>query len=99
MMENTITSPSCLEEARTRLTEEFVFLYAVGILLSGLLLTAIGVQQIEIYYAVYLIEFLVATELVASLRQSLGINLRIFILVFLTGFVYVVIERIVQILG
>jgi hypothetical protein len=88
-----------LEEARTRLTEEFVFLYAVGILLSGLLLTAIGVQQIEIYYVVYLIEFLVVTELAASLRQSLGSSLRIFILVFLAGFLYTLIERILQILG
>lgn len=83
----------------TRLAEKYIFLYASAILLSGLLLIGIGVQQIEIFYAVYLIEFLIATELVASFRKSLERNLRPFILVFLAGFLYTVVERILQILG
>ena len=87
-----------MEGKRTRLIERYVYFYAVAILLSGLLLIGIGVQQIEIYYAVYLIEFLVATELVASFRKSLERNLRPLILVFLAGFLYTVIERIIQIL-
>ena len=87
-----------MEGKRTRLVERYVYYYAVAILLSGLLLIGIGVQQIEIYYAVYLIEFLVATELVASFRKSLERNLRPLILVFLAGFLYTVIERIIQIL-
>ena len=87
-----------MEGKRTRLIERYVYFYAVAILLSGLLLVGIGVQQIEIYYAVYLIEFLVATELVASFRKSLERNLRPLILVFLAGFLYTVIERIIQIL-
>jgi len=81
-----------------RLIEKYIFAYALAILLSGLLLIGIGVQQIEIYYAVYLIEFLVATELIASFRKSLERNLRPLILVFLAGFLYTVIERIIQIL-
>ena len=81
-----------------RLIERYVLLYALAILLSGLVLVGIGVQQIEIYYAVYLIEFLIATELVASFRKSLERNLRPIILVFLAGFLYTVIERIIQIL-
>ena len=87
-----------MEGKRSRLIERYVYFYAVAILLSGLLLVGIGVQQIEIYYAVYLIEFLVATELVASFRKSLERNLRPLILVFLAGFLYTVIERIIQIL-
>jgi hypothetical protein len=87
-----------LEEKKTRLVEKYVYAYALAILLSGLLLIGIGVQAIEIYYAVYLIEFLVATELVASFRKSLERNLRPLILVFLAGFLYTVIERIIQIL-
>ena len=87
-----------MEGKRTRLVERYVYYYAVAILLSGLLLIGIGVQQIEIYYAVYLIEFLVATELVASFRKSLERNLTPLILVFLAGFLYTVIERIIQIL-
>ena len=81
-----------------RLVEKYVFFYAAAILLSGLLLMAIGVQQIEIYYAVYLIEFLVAIELAASLRRSLTRHLRPIILVFLLGFLYIVAQRILQIL-
>jgi hypothetical protein len=81
-----------------RLVEKYVFFYAAAILLSGLLLMAIGVQQIEVYYAVYLIEFLVAVELVASLRRSLERNLRPIVLAFLLGFLYTVAQRILEIL-
>jgi len=69
------------------------------ILLSGLLLMAVGVEETEVYYAVYLIEFLVAVELVASFRHSLEKQLRPIILVFLLGFGYTVLQRILQILG
>ena len=82
-----------------RLVERYVVFYAVAILLSGLLLMVIGVQQIEVYYAVYLIEFLVAMELVASFRRSLETSLRPVILVFLFGFAYTVVQRILQILS
>jgi len=75
-----------------------VYAYAIATLLSGLVLVGIGVQQIEIYYAVYLIEFLLATEFVAAFRKSLERNLRPIILIFLAGFLYTVIERIIQIL-
>ena len=82
-----------------RLVERYVLSYALAIVLSGLLLMAIGVREIEIYYAVYLIEFLVALELVASFRRSLGRNLRPIIIVFLLGFAYTVAQRIIQILS
>ena len=81
-----------------RLAEKYIFFYALAILLSGLLLMGIGVEEIEVYYAVYLIEFLIAIELVAPFRQSLQRNLRPFIIVFLAGFLYIVVERILQIL-
>jgi hypothetical protein len=81
-----------------RLAEKYIFFYALAILLSGLLLMGIGVEEIEVYYAVYLIEFLIAIELVAPFRQSLQRNLQPFIIVFLAGFLYIVVERILQIL-
>ena len=58
----------------------------------------VGVQETEIYYAIYLIEFLVAVELVASFRRSLEKQLRPIILVFLFGFGFTVLQRILQIL-
>lgn len=82
-----------------RLVEEFIALYGIAILVSALLLVAAGVQQIEVYYAVYLIEYLVAVELVGSFRRSLERNLRPVIVMFVLGFVYVVAQRILQILG
>lgn len=87
-----------MEATRLRLVEKYIFFYAVATLLSGLVLMAIDVQQIEIYYAVYLIEFLVTIELAASLRRSLAKHLRPIILVFLLGFLYTVAQRIIQIL-
>ena len=85
-----------MEAAETRLAENYVFFYGVAIILSGLVLMGIGVQQIEIYYTVYLIEFLVATELVASFRNSFGKNIWPFIIIFMAGFLYTVIERILE---
>ena len=82
-----------------RLVERYVLFYALAIVLSGLLLMVIGVREIGIYYAVYLIEFLVALELVASFRRSLGRDLRPIIVVFLFGFAYTVAQRIIQILS
>jgi len=81
-----------------RLVERYVLSYALAIVVSGLLLMVMGIREIEIYYAVYLIEFLVALELVASFRRSLERNLRPIIIVFLFGFAYTVAQRILQIL-
>jgi hypothetical protein len=81
-----------------RLVDRYVLSYASAISLSGLFLMVVGVREIEIYYAVYLIEFLVALELVASFRRSLGRNLRPIIIVFLFGFAYTLVQRILQIL-
>jgi hypothetical protein len=76
-----------------------VFFYGVAILVSGPFLMIIGVQQIEIYYALYFIEFLTAVELVSSFRRSLERNLRPVIITFLLGFIYVIVQRMLQILG
>ena len=81
-----------------RLVERYVLSYALAIILSGLFLMVVGVGEIEIYYAVYLIELLISLELVASFRRSLGRNLRPIIIVFLFGFAYTVAQRILQIL-
>ena len=59
---------------------------------------AIGVEQVEVYYAVYLIEFLISVELGSSLRRSVAAQLHPIILVFLFGFFYIVAQRIIQIL-
>jgi hypothetical protein len=82
-----------------RLVDQYIAFYGVAILVSGLLLMAIGVQEIEVYYAVYLIEFLVAMELVVSFRRSLGRSLGPIVLVFLLGFAYIVVQRVLQILS
>jgi len=82
-----------------RLVERYVLSYALAIILSGLFLMVVGVGEIEIYYAVYLIELLVSLELVGSFRRSLGRNLRPIIIVFLLGFAYTVAQRILQILS
>jgi hypothetical protein len=81
------------------LAERDVAFYGIAILVSGLLLMLIGVQQIEVYYVVYLIEFFVVMENVASFGQSLKRNLRPVILVFLLGFAYIVVQRMLQILS
>ena len=82
-----------------RLLEQYVVFYGIAILLSALVLMVAGVGRIEVYYAVYLIEFLVTMELVGSFRRSLERNLRPVVVMFLLGFIYVLAQRILQILG
>jgi len=82
-----------------RLVERYMLSYALAIVLSGLLLMVIGVSELEIYYAVYLIEFLVSLELVASFRRSFWRDLTPIVIVFLFGFAYTVAQRILQILS
>ncbi len=82
-----------------RLVERYVLSYALTIVVSGLLLMVMGIREIEIYYAVYLIEFLVSLELVGSFRRSLGRDLRPIVMVFLLGFAYTLAQRILQILS
>jgi len=82
-----------------RLVERYMLSYALAIVLSGLFLMVIGVRELEIYYAVYLIEFLLSVELVASFRRSLGRDLRPIVIMFLFGFAYTVAQRILQILS
>jgi len=82
-----------------RLVERYVMFYAIAILLSGLFLMSVGVEQMEIFYAVYLIEFLVCANVVASFRRSLERNLRFIILMFLLGFVYSIAQRVLQLLS
>ncbi len=82
-----------------RLVERYVLFYALAIVVSGLLLMSMSIREIEIYYAVYLIEFLVSLELVASFRRSLGRDLRPIVMVFLLGFAYAIAQRILQILS
>ena len=79
-----------------RLVERYVLSYALAIVVSDLLLMVMGIREIEIYYAVYLIEFLVSLELVGSFRRSLGRDLRPIVMVFLLGFAYTVAQRILQ---
>jgi hypothetical protein len=76
-----------------------VLSYALAIVVSGLLLMVMGIREIEIYYAVYLIEFLVSLELVGSFRRSFGRDLRPIVMVFFLGFAYTVAQRILQILS
>jgi hypothetical protein len=82
-----------------RTVEKYIFFYGTSILLSGLILMYMDVQPIEIYYTVYLIEFLVAAELASPFRRSLRRDLRPIILVFLAGFIYILAVRVLQILG
>jgi hypothetical protein len=82
-----------------KLLEQYVMIYGIVILLSALLLMVVGVEQIEVYYAVYAIEFIVTMELVGSFRRSLGRNLRPVVVMFVLGFIYVIVQRILEILS
>ncbi len=57
------------------------------------------VQEMEAYYAVYLIEIVVEIELVARSRRSLQQQLLPITIAFFLGFMYIVAQIIVQMLA
>jgi hypothetical protein len=78
--------------------DRFILLYAAAVTLTALILSLLSVQALEIYYSVYLIEFLVLLELIGPFKKSMNTLLQPLVLAFLLGFAYIVIQRVLEIL-
>jgi len=81
-----------------RATERCVLIYAAVTLGTSILLGALSVTQLEVFYLIFVIEFLVLLELMTSLRRTLAKRLNAVAFGLFLGFVYVVFLRVVEIL-
>jgi hypothetical protein len=81
-----------------RVYNRYIFLIATLLLLTAVILSLIGVNRLDLYYSIYLIEALVVTELYIYLnpRAKKGLNTVIYLL--FGGFLLIVVWEVVRIL-
>jgi len=77
--------------------ERCFLLYAAMTLGTSILLGAIGVTQLEVFYSIFTIEFLTLLELLTSFRRSLAARMNAIALGFFVGFIYIVALRVIEI--
>jgi hypothetical protein len=78
--------------------DRFITAYAIIIFASAFIMDMIGVTRPEIYYSVYLVEFLVLLEVVGSYSRSMIASLKPVTVAFVLGFLYIIISEIILIL-
>lgn len=74
-------------------------MYATFLFSTVVILSLLGVDRIDVYVALFAIEFFVASELGSPFRQSESHRRTLVGILLLTIFTGIVIERIVEILG
>ena len=83
---------------QVRMIERCVLLYATVTLGSAILLGVLGVTQLEIFYLIFVIEFLVLLELLTPFKRSLARRMSALAFGLFVGFVYMVALRVIEIL-
>jgi hypothetical protein len=78
--------------------DRFITAYAVSVFAAAFFLSLLGVQALEIYYSLFLIEFLVLLELMGPFKRSLTTRMQPLVFAFLLGFGYIVAQRVLEIL-
>lgn len=81
-----------------RMIERHIFFYAVLTQASAIILAAIGVTQLEVFYSIFTIEFLVLLELLTPFKRSLAGRMGNVAVSLFAGFVYIVALRVISIL-
>jgi hypothetical protein len=79
--------------------DRFILTFAVAVFVTATLLSLLGVATLEVYYSLYLIEFLLLLELMGPYKRSLTAIMQPLAFAFLLGFVYIVAQRVLEILG
>lgn len=79
--------------------DRFIVMYAIAVFATAFFLSLLGVEGLEIYYSLYLIEFLVLLELIGPFKRSLIARMQLLVFAFLLGFAYIVAQKVLEILG
>jgi len=65
---------------------------------TTILLVTLGVKQLEAFYLIFIIEFLIILELLTPFKKIRGRKMNAIVIGLFCGFVYVVILRVIEIL-
>ena len=84
--------------SRVRSVDSFLITYATLAFSSVVALSLIGVQTVDVYVALFAIEFFVASELTPTFSPMMSRRKAIMGTILLAIFAVVVIERVVEIL-
>jgi hypothetical protein len=80
-------------------TDAFIIMYAAFLFSTVVILSLLGVDRIDVYVALFAIEFFVASELTSPFRLTESHRRTLIGIILLAIFTGIVIERIVEILG
>jgi hypothetical protein len=80
-------------------TDAFIMAYATLLFSTVVVLSMLGVDRIDVYVALFAIEFFVASELTSPFRPSESRRRTLVGILLLTIFTGIVIERILEILA
>lgn len=79
--------------------DRFIITYAIAVFATAFIVSLLSNQALEIYYSLYLIEFLVLLELIGPFKRSLTTGTQPLVLAFLLGFAYIIVQRVIEILS
>ena len=79
--------------------DRFIITYATAIFATAFIISLLGDQALEVYYSLYLIEFLVLLELIGPFKRSLTTAMQPLVFAFLFGFGYIVVQQVIEILS
>lgn len=81
-----------------RIYNSYLIIIAALLLLTTVILTAVKVQSLDVYYTLYVIEALVVTELFVYFNSSARRSLAVVSVVLLAGFMVIVFTEVMKIL-
>jgi len=79
-------------------TEAFLIIYATFIFSTVIVLSLLGLERIDVYVALFAIEFFVACELTSPFGPSESLRKTVIGILLLAIFAGIVVERVVEIL-
>ena len=79
--------------------DRFIITYAITVFATAFFLSLLSVQGLEIYYSLYLIEFLAILELNGPFKRSVTAKIWPLLFAFLFGFAYVFVQKVLEIVS
>lgn len=82
-----------------KIFNHYILTVSTFLLITLVILTAIGQQQLDVYYTLFIIEALIITELYVHLNSKSKRHLNLVSLLLFGGFMVIVMQKVVAILA
>ena len=80
------------------LSQRFILTYAVMVFGTAGIMSVLKVQELDLYYSIYVLEFLLLLELLGAYRKTFSREWGPAAVALFLGFIYIVAWRVIQIL-